>query len=73
MGLLVLQLKTTSSPCPSPNRPRKTDPGVGRIGKGFLVPVSYALGPPEEDPRNVQQEEEVQGRDDGDTLPLRSH
>ena len=52
MGLLVLQLKTTSSPCPSPNRPRKTEPGVGRRGKDFLVLglktlkiISQARGP----------------------------
>ena len=43
MGLLVLQLKTTSSPCPNPNRPRKTEPGVGKIGKGFLVLVLKTL------------------------------
>lgn len=36
-------------------------------------PVGYALGPPEEDQHNVQQEEEVQGGDDGDAFPLRSH
>jgi hypothetical protein len=55
MGLIVLQPKMTSSPCPCPNLPRKTSPGTGEIGKGFLFlglktlkMISQALGPNKE-------------------------